>query len=284
MKAVGLGACLVLAACTMTVNEQIIGGGDTSSADGAADVSDGTTDATDGEDGTEAGDGTDGSDSTDASDGTDGLTDGTDWIPTGTNTVCATAAEPGDTVGWPFTGLQYTPQTEKSGSDQYAFTCTKCPNGYDGVGGKYRRFIDDNASLPDPKDSAETWEFIGNAFINIIDEVDSGTGKRARVTARGYYFCPEPDEFFDQIEGKEWWNVVLVYTEVDPPGAFGIDPGVADPCFFGFSTEGGFGNDLGVACNLFWDPKGTWQTTDTYCRIGATVNGRSCEDPFAAPE
>lgn len=184
----------------------------------------------------------------------------------------------GDTCA--FEGLTYTPNTVKRQNVTFNFTCTACPGGDFGIKGKYRRYVNEDPTQPDPSTSAETWEFFGNRFVNIISDVDSGDGQRKTVKAEGYYFCPDPNEILgiDPV----WWNVVLVYAKVEPAGAFGIMPGVVDPCFLGVSTATG-SNDLGLGCNLFWDPKDTWQTTDTYCKIGSEVFGRPCTDPFAPP-
>lgn len=270
--------------CTMTVREI-----------GAAGSTDGemTTDSTGGGGGADGRGGAVGGDVTVAGDGTDsadtsvrGGTDsmgGRDWPPGGENVTCTDNFGVGHERGYGFQPFVYTPQTSKSEGSTYSFTCTRCPNGYADISGTYRRYVDDNPTLPDPSIERETWTFDGNAFTGLIDAVDKlefgGDGKRHMLTTRGYYFCPEPEALFG-IDSVEYWNIVLVYTYVSEPGAFGIVVGATDPCFLGFSTQTK-GDDIGVACNLEWDPKGTWQTTDLYCKVGATVEGRLCEDPFA---
>ena len=276
---------LGLLGCKTTTNEVVVGNPttdttDTANATDAADAAD-SADATPGP-GADATDAADAADGADSSDGTDG-SDGAVWPPGGESTVCDPPyGETGNPTGYPFNGLDHTPATAKSANISYSFDCTKCPNGYKDIVGRYRRYIDDNATLPDPKDEWELWEFEGNAFTNTINAVDSkeagGDGLRHEVTVRGYYFCPDPVDLGD-MEAIQYWNVIIVYTEVSDPGVFGIEAGAVDLCFLGFSTDTK-GEDIGLGCNLFWDPKGTWQQTDTYCRVGSTVAGRVCEEPL----
>ena len=274
--------------CDAETKTELIGTPDTSASTTATD----SADSTDGQDGTAAGDGTDSTDATDGSESTDSAdaadaTDGVDGvIPDGEDLVCADGGEPGHATGYPFTGLKVTPSTPKSQGISYDFTCTKCPKGYGFISGTYRRYTDENPGLPKPSDEWETWSFEGNAFTSVINAIDAkengGDGERHTVTSHGYYFCPPPSELGD-MDSIEFWNVVLVYTDVSEEGVFGITAGAADLCFLGASTDGNGkdSEDIGLGCNLFWDPKGTWQQTDTYCKVGSTVLGRPCEDPSA---
>jgi len=212
---------------------------------------------------------------------TAGATGGTtgSGLPTGEDIVCEGAAAPQTGVqGVPFQGVTVTPETPKSSGVTYDFSCTMCPNGALGIGGKYRYFKDDDVTLPDGTEYRETWQFFGNRFVNVIEGTDSGDNQWKTVVAEGYYFCPNPDEL-GSIQYKDFWNVVLVYTGADPVGAFGIEPGAVDLCFLGVETIGG-ADRIGLACNLFWDPAGTWQTTDEYCLLGSSFDGKECADPF----
>ena len=245
---VSIALAAALAACSTSTTEQIIGGADTAT-DGNADNTDGT-------------------------DGTDGSADPWSFIPDGQDQVCATPFKytGNNPTFYPFTGRSY----DAPDNNSYSFSCTRCPTGYDFVAGKYRRYIDENPELPKADDESELWEFKGNAFINRIEAVDSADGQRKTVVAKGYYFCPDAGTL--PFKTPDFWNVMLVYTEVDPPGAFGIEVGATDPCFLGFSIESG-GDDILVGCNFLWDPKESAAQQDTYCRVGSMVQGRLCTDP-----
>lgn len=214
--------------------------------------------------------------------GTDGTGIDTS-IPDGTDIVCTGGAE-GNGGGYPFTGLSIKPESPKASGATYNFTCTMCPGGTLGVKGKYKYFIweGDTAkpNLPEPSEWAETLEFDGNHFINVLEGVDSVDSEKKTVTAAGYYFCPKTEELQD-IKYKDYWNTVWVYTDAAPAGGFGISAGAVDLCFLGVNASPLVGaNDIRVECNLFWDPAGTSQAVNHYCRLNSELDGRKCENPF----
>ncbi len=224
------------------------------------------------------GTGTSGDDTTDV--GVDVTVDGTTGItpPDADDIVCEDAFEPTNAEGaYPFTGFSVTPSTPKSQGVTFDFSCTKCPGGTLGITGKYKYFENDDVRSPDPGDWKETWEFYGNRFVNHIRGVDTD-GQMKEIVSEGYYFCPTTKELTG-IKSPDFWNVVIVYLTATPNGPFGIEAPVADLSFLGVETIGG-ADRIGVAVNQFWDPDATWQNTHQYCRIGTTLGGRVCEDPF----
>lgn len=268
---VALGVGLMFVGCAAwslgCTTERIIQG------DQPAPTPDTTTGSTGGATGGDTGVGTTGG----ATGGTTGGTTG--GIPQGADNVCEGATPPTGAEGaYPFKGLTHTPETPKSSGVTHNFTCTMCPGGTLGIKGTYKYFTEDNVDTPDPAVWKETWEFFGNRFVNVIEGVDSGDNQHKSVVAEGYFFCPDPDEL-DWIKSPDFWNVVLVYLDAKPAGAFGIEPGSIDLCFLG--VENMAADRIGLACNLFWDANGTWQTTDQYCKLGTTLGGRTCSDPFA---
>ena len=166
----------------------------------------------------------------------------------------------------------------------YNFTCTMCPGGLSNVQGKFKQYEEEGGpASPDPNVWRETIEFDGNTFLNVIEGEDCGDNTRKKVTAKGYYFCAKPGEV-DGMKYEDWWSTVFVYTEVEPAGAFGIEPGDSDLVFFGFANGGlgGPSNDILLQLNSCWDAKGSKQNEYQYCKVGDTVNGTECPDPFAA--
>lgn len=214
--------------------------------------------------------------------GTGGNTGGTTGIEKpdpADEKVCEDASKaPDPYVGYAFTGLTHTPQTPKSNGITYNFSCTKCPGGTLGITGKYKYFEEDDVATPDPAQWKETWEFDGNYFVNIIEGIDTD-GKMKQVRAEGFYFCPDGSELGD-IKYKDYWNVVLVYLTAVPAGPFGIEPGAVDLSFLGVDAGQG-AISIYAELNLYWDPAGTSQGQNQYCRIGSDYLGRPCEDPFA---
>ena len=68
-----------------------------------------------------------------------------------------------------------------------------------------------------------------------------------------------------------------MYAEVDPPGAFGIEPGATDPTFLGTGLSA---DDIYIDINLFWDANGTGQSSGQYCRVGSSLFNQECTNPF----
>ena len=194
------------------------------------------------------------------------------------DSLCEGATEPTG-KGCPFQSLSVTPQTDKRSGNTFDFTCTKCPGGTLGINGTYRLYENDNVNLPNPNEYRETITFDGNQFENVLEAVDSATGQKTKVVAKGYYFCPDDGAYQGKIKYPGYWNVVFVYTEANPLGAFGITPGAADPCFLGTSDVGS-ADDIYIDCNVLWDPNGVGQSSGQYCKIGSKLGSQDCTDPF----
>ncbi|MFT5429881.1 MAG: hypothetical protein ACI9OJ_000554 [Myxococcota bacterium] len=271
---VGL-ACLLTFGCSS---------GTTSVTPPVADATGGTggdaaTTGTDGTDGTSGTNGSDGTDSTTGLTGSDNAGKQTFEIPQGTDIVCEDpkAKDLQQDDGWPFTGVDATPNEGQT----YGFTCTMCPGGTNNVNGKYRFFLNDRLDEPDASVYRETMEMQGNAFINVRWYDNPESGKVERLIAKGYYFCPEPGALSD-INFTDWWNTVWVYTSVESDGSyFNLPVGHAEPCFLGVALGGGSAaNDALLDCNSDWDKKGGSDTGGQLCRIGSTILGQDCVDPF----
>lgn len=154
----------------------------------------------------------------------------------------------------------------------YNFNCTLCPGGYPDVQGTYKRYLGDNL-FSDPN-VPEVISFTDNDFIRAFKfTVD---GQEEEALAYGFFFCPEPSDLVGQ-EAPDFWNMVMIYTAVDPPGVFGLTPGVADLCFFGENLEVG-PSDIGLACSRPWDGNPSMQSQ--FCLIGATIGDQTCPDTF----
>jgi hypothetical protein len=195
----------------------------------------------------------------------------------GEDSVCggATAASG---VGTPFSGLTVKPGTAESEGTEWTFTCTKCPGGMLWIEGKYVYFQNDNVRSQGPGDYQETLTFSGNSFVNVIKGVDTdGVMKEAKVI--GYYFCPDQTELLP-MKFLEHWNIVIVYVSTDSPGAFGIYGNVADLAFMGGIVGSYPLSRINLQVNLLWDVAGSYQTSVEYCRVGTTLNGKVCTDPF----
>ena len=197
---------------------------------------------------------------------------------TGNDSLCE-GATPATGEGCPFQSLSVTPNTSERSGTTFNFDCTLCPGGTLGINGTYRLYEDDNVNLPNPNEYRETITFSGNQFENVLEAVDSATGQKTKVTAKGYYFCPDVSEYQGKIKYPSYWNAVFVYTEASPPGAFGITPGSVDPCFLGTSDVGS-ANDIYIDCNLLWDPNGVGQSSGQYCKVGSQLGSQDCDNPF----
>lgn len=253
------------------------------SSDSGTTGTDGTTgmDATTGTDGADGTDGTTGADGVDGSDGTTGVPIERQEqfdIPAGEDLVCEgdpLTKEEQNPNGWPFTGAQVTPPTGKT----YDFTCTTCPGGTNGAEGRYRFFHSDRPDLPSTDEYRETLELQGNAFINVRWFKDD-QGKEHKVLAKGYFFCPQSGALSD-INFTDYFNTVWIYTSVVASSdEFGLKTGHSDPCFLGVAASGGGAKDIFIDCNTDWDAKGSTETHGQFCRIGETVYGVDCVEPF----
>lgn len=190
--------------------------------------------------------------------------------------LCEGASAPTGT-GCPFSSLSVKPNTPKRSGVTFNFDCTLCPGGIPGIEGTYRLYEDDNLTQPNPSEYRETITFSGNHFVDVLEAMDPATNKTVKVTAKGYYFCPDPSAFQGKMKSVTYFNTVWVYTDVDPIGGFGIEPGATDPTFFGTGLSN---NDIYLDANLYWDPNGSGQSSAQYCKVGSTLFKQECTNPF----
>lgn len=150
-----------------------------------------------------------------------------------------------------------------TGVDDY--TCQGCPNGIINFQGTYRAIKDGTASPPelDFEDYKETVAIDGNTFaLKILD--DNGDLSEAK----GWILCTETPEnnareiFWVQVDGHS------------PSGSW--KAGAIERTANVIVT----GTDAAV---IYWydDLTGEANVSQEYCRIGGTIGGVDCTDPFA---
>lgn len=156
-----------------------------------------------------------------------------------------------------------------NGSDTY--TCNGCPDGHPLLQGRFRAmgFCDAMAGDPDvdtpvPSDFAELLFIEGNTWYARIKNGSNNSD----YEARGWYFCSEQPE---NSNAHLFWVTTEVITDTSGTAQVGdtirtdvpLDAGDG-PLLFYFNEL--MGSDAGVNA--------------TYCKIGETVNGEECYDPF----
>lgn len=148
------------------------------------------------------------------------------------------------------------------------FTCNACPTGDPEIQGSWR-LVDgetDDPSVPFSDGAKEVIQFDGNTFTDHLHQPDHDV--MTDQTTSGWYFCADKAE----LPSK---HHVFVLQSAAPDGAFnnhagdafGADVLMAGPNILVLDMYDGIaGNNLGPY---------------HYCRIGSTVNGNACTDPFA---
>ncbi|MSP93397.1 MAG: hypothetical protein EXR79_16655 [Myxococcales bacterium] len=157
-------------------------------------------------------------------------------------------------------------------SEGKTFQCNVCRGGYPNIQGAWR-FIDfatEDPSTPLKDGYRERLTIDGNTFTNQLEGKD--LGKDVTQTIAGWYFCADPNEM-------STGDTVFVLESVAPDGAFGNQQGTvfratvkadaADPA-----------NPATIALGMSAGIKGKWIGEFLYCRIGSTLNGKPCSDPF----
>ncbi len=144
-----------------------------------------------------------------------------------------------------------------------------CPGGDAKIAGRWRLVdgnTEDPATVLTGATTAEMLTFDGNTFIDHIAGVDQGSP--ANQTMTGWYFCADASE----LASKDYGMHIDTAT---PSGAFGNSSG--DVWFATVLMQGG--DQLGIAVSDASDknPSGIL----LYCRVGSTINGHCCNDPFA---
>lgn len=145
-----------------------------------------------------------------------------------------------------------------------SFSCNLCPGGDPLVQGTWRAVNGETRDPATPLSGGFRERVIidGNTW-QVRDDADS----EPDTTARGWYFCTDKEELGSQ-------RVVFVTTDVDPEGGFGWS---SDAVFTGQFLLNG-------PNRLMWQAYEGFETGAyadyLYCRVGSTVDGSPCEDPF----
>lgn len=146
------------------------------------------------------------------------------------------------------------------------YTCNTCRGGYPNLVGGWR-LVDFDTEDPtvDMNGYKERLSFDGNTFEMRMSGED--LGKQVEAVATGWYFCTDGIELSNQ-------RSIFIFDKVEPDGAFGWKGGAitsaetltqgTNKLAFGFSDEF----------------EGKLPGYSTYCKVGSTVSGKACDDPF----
>ena len=149
------------------------------------------------------------------------------------------------------------------------FTCNACRGGYPNLVGSWR-FIDfdtEDPATPLNDGYRETLTFDGNTFSMHLAGTD--LGKEAEGTVDGWFFCADGAELANQ-------HAVFEVTKAAPDGLFAWSTG------FVWSGDLKVSGSNLLAFGFHFDgfESGPWGEA-LYCRIGSTIKGHACADPFA---
>ena len=151
--------------------------------------------------------------------------------------------------------------------DAKDYTCNVCRGGYPGDQGTWR-LIDFATESPSTSlgDYRETLTFDGNTWHNHLSGDD--LGKQVDATVDGWFWCADPAEISSS-------NAVFIAEKVQPEGAFGWHSGTV---FSGdIKSQGQDLRALGLYTGFEKGKHDEW----LYCRVGSTVSGVACSDPYA---
>ncbi len=149
------------------------------------------------------------------------------------------------------------------------FSCNTCRGGYPNLQGSWR-FIDfktEDPSTPLAKSYKEVLKFDGNTLSNHLQESDAGQASEQRID--GWYFCTDAVE----LKAKD---AIFVLERAAPEGLFGNKSGD----FFRVSVKINAGSDDLIALGVYSGLSDTLLGEYLYCRIGTSVAGKACSDPF----
>jgi hypothetical protein len=149
------------------------------------------------------------------------------------------------------------------------FSCNTCRGGYPNLQGSWR-FIDfktEDPSTPLAKSYKEVLKFDGNTLTNHLQESDAGQASEQRID--GWYFCTDAAE----LKAKD---ALFVLERAVPQGLFGNKSGD----FFRVSVKINAGSDDLIALGVYSGLSDTLLGEYLYCRIGSSVAGKACSDPF----
>lgn len=153
-------------------------------------------------------------------------------------------------------------------ADGQTFTCNACRGGYPNLVGTWR-FMDfdtESPATPLQNNYRETLQFDGNVWKNRLAEGEGAA--QADGTLTGWYFCTDGAEMKSQ-------DAVFHIDSAVPDGAFGNFAGSA----FRASVKTN-GSNL-IALGISQGITGKWLGEYLYCRVGSTIAGQPCLDPFA---
>ncbi len=150
--------------------------------------------------------------------------------------------------------------------DGKTYTCNECRGGYPGDQGTWR-LIDFATENPSTSlgDFRETLTFDGNTWRDHLAGDD--LGKQVDAMVDGWFWCADTSELTSG-------NAVFIVDSVKPEGAFGWQSGMV---FSGDIKSNG--KDL-RALGLFTGFEGGKHNEWLYCRVGSTISGVPCSDPF----
>lgn len=149
------------------------------------------------------------------------------------------------------------------------FSCNTCRGGYQNLQGNWR-FIDfktEDPSTPLGKGYKETLRFDGNTLINRLYENDAG--KVTEQTIDGWYFCTDAVE----LKSKD---SIFVLERAQPSGAFGNSSGD----FLRVSVKVNAADANLIALGISSGLDGKLIGEYLYCKVGSTIAGKPCSDPF----
>lgn len=149
------------------------------------------------------------------------------------------------------------------------FSCNTCRGGYPNVQGSWR-FIDfktEDPSTPLAKGYKEVLTFDGNTLRDWLQESDGGQVSEQHVD--GWYFCTDAAE----LKAKD---AIFVLERASPEGLFGNKSGD----FFRVSVKINAASDNLIALGVYAGLSDTLLGEYLYCRIGSSVAGKPCADPF----
>lgn len=147
------------------------------------------------------------------------------------------------------------------------YTCNACRGGSPSELGLWR-LIDTATENPTTSlgDFRESLTFDGNTWRARMQGDDAG--KQVEAVIDGWYWCADSSELPSG-------NAVFIAETVKPEGAFGWKSGTV---FSGDIKRKG--SDLRTL-GLFTEFEGGTRNEWSYCRVGSSINGVACSDPFA---
>lgn len=182
----------------------------------------------------------------------------TDTSDTASSGPCKSLPAPAGTVK-PWTEFAFAGKTYK---------LNKCEKGDPLLQGSWRLvdFETEDPATPLSDTAKEVFTFDGNTFTDHLSGPD--LGKETEQTNSGWYFCGDVSELSSKRH-------VMIIDKAIPNGTFGNS--VGDTYSVEFLMDGANKMAFGLAKSF----EGKVEGYNKFCRIGSTVNGHCCNDPFA---